>query len=251
MRDMPTTAPTESFPTPVRAAQPSRVAAAMHSDRGLVRERNEDAALLGTNLFAVADGVGGNRAGDVAARIATTVFSAQAADAPGALQLRAAALAAHRAVARAGAVDPALTGMATTLTALLLCEDGVAVTHVGDSRAYRLRDGRLERMTTDHTAAASLAARGRAPACARPHATLMRAVGSRDGDRPDVGVHDARSGDLWLLCSDGLTDQISAAELLACLQTAASPPDAVRTLVDLANKAGGRDNVTVVAVELR
>ena len=249
---MPTTAPTESFPTPVRRTRPSRVAAAaMHSDRGLVRERNEDVGLLGTNLFAVADGVGGNRAGDVAARIATTVFRAHAENATGALQLRAAALAAHRAVARAGAADPALSGMATTLSALLLCEDGVAVAHVGDSRAYRLRDSRLERMTADHTAAAWLAARGRASSCARPHATLMRAVGGRDGDRPDVGVHDARSGDVWLLCSDGLTDQVSEPELLACLQDAQNPPDAVRTLVDLANQAGGRDNVTVVAVELR
>jgi protein phosphatase len=79
----------------------------------------------------------------------------------------------------------------------------------------------------------------------------MRAVGGRDGDRPDVGVHDARSGDVWLLCSDGLTDQVSEPELLACLQGAQNPPDAVRTLVDLANQAGGRDNVTVVAVELR
>jgi protein phosphatase len=223
----------------------------MHSHRGRVRERNEDAALLGMNLFAVADGVGGNPAGDVAARIATTVLSAHAANATGALQLRAAVLAANRAVARAGGADPALTGMATTLTAMLLCEDGVAVAQVGDSRAYRLRDAQLERMTADHAAAEWLAARGRAPAYARPHATLLRALGSSGGDRPAVGVHDARSGDVWLLCTDGLTDQVPEFQVLASLQSAPSLSAGARTLVELANKAGGRDNVTVVAVELR
>jgi PPM family protein phosphatase len=245
-------ASTEPLSTTARRASPPRVAAAaaMHTDRGRVRPRNEDAALLGTNVFAVADGVGGNHAGDVAARIATAVLSARAAHATGALQLRAATLDAHRAVARAGAADPALAGMATTLTAMLLCEDRVAVAHVGDSRAYRLRNGRLERMTADHTAAEWLAARGRVRVEAWQH-TLVRALGGTGGDRPDVGVHDARPGDAWLLCSDGLTDQVPESRLLASFQRAPSLPDATRALVALANEAGGRDNVTVVAALLR
>lgn len=227
-----------------------------HSHRGLLRERNEDfhgrtTTEEGALLVVVADGMGGHAAGDVASRMAVeTVLEVAAFStaAPEAL-LRKAIGEANRRVFERSCREPEMAGMGTTVVALLLCPEGNAWTaHVGDSRAYLQRSGRLEALTADHSVVAELQRRGllsEEEAARDPRRSqLTRCVGLGSEVEVDVARLDARVGDRFLLCSDGLSGVVEApriAELLAETEV----ERAAQALVEAANERGGPDNVTV------
>jgi protein phosphatase len=221
------------------------------TDIGRVRELNQDALLAGERLFAVADGVGGGPGGEVAARLAVDALAAGLGDAHTLGDLRGLAGDASAAVYDAAQADPALDGMATTLTAGLFMPDGrLALVHAGDSRAYRVRDGALEQLTDDHALVAQLLADGLiSPERAETHPLrnlLTRAIG-RDRDTDfDATVIDVEPGDVFLFCSDGLTKMLGEPAIAAIVTRAASLDSAATELVRTANAAGGRDNITVV-----
>jgi protein phosphatase len=224
------------------------LAAAAASETGLVRQNNEDAAYAGRWLFAVADGLGGHAAGEVAsAAVIQTLRPHDAEVAPSALLevLGRAVAEANREVARQAAEDPARWGMGTTLTAMLFSGDRAAVAHIGDSRAFRLRDGQLRQITEDHTIGKLVwDADFLAP-------VLARHLDGRPDRSADLGVRDLRAGDRYLLCSDGLSPVVDDRTLRDVLTLAANPADAVCQLVALAEDAGGPDNVTVVVIDVR
>ncbi|MHB8078484.1 MAG: PP2C family protein-serine/threonine phosphatase [Candidatus Krumholzibacteriia bacterium] len=228
-------------------------AAAGLTDPGLVRANNEDAFFVDPHgrLFLVADGLGGHAGGEVASAL---VVATLAADAPGAAAWSdparelGAALARADAAVRAQARD-ALAGMGATVVALHLDPAGnaVIVAHAGDSRAYRLRDGALARLTRDHTPESEIGFRPDG----RRSSIITRAIGiGNDRTEVDFGLTDLRARDRFLLCSDGLTDMVSDRDLTALLGRDAPPADLCRALVDAALTAGGRDNVTVVIVAI-
>jgi protein phosphatase len=220
------------------------------TDIGRVRERNEDALLVLPPLFAVADGMGGHRGGQVASQVALETMEQLEADG-GALAEH--VRSANRAVWDRAETDEQLSGMGTTLTAVRLDGDAIALVHVGDSRAYLLRNGALRQLTTDHTLVDRMVKSGEiteAEADAHPHKNVLtRAIGTE----PDVEV-DERSialedGDRLLLCSDGLTGMVAEDQIQAILEESPSPQDAAGRLVRAANRAGGVDNISVVVLE--
>jgi PPM family protein phosphatase len=234
------------------ARQPVRALAdhAGASDVGRRREVNQDAFLSTGRLWAVADGVGGGPAGEVAARIAIEALERGAPGAHSARDLERLAQDAAAHVHAAGRADRARAGMATTLTAALLTADGLAVVHAGDSRLYRLRAGRLERLTVDHALVDQLVREGLlTPERAATHPLrnmITRALGRDpdvDYDRLFVAVE---PGDVFLLCTDGLTKMVGEPVIAATIDGASSLEEAALELVHAANAAGGRDNVTVV-----
>ncbi|WP_241238449.1 PP2C family protein-serine/threonine phosphatase [Nocardioides pantholopis] len=227
------------------------------SDVGLVRPGNEDAGYVGPYVALVADGVGGAAAGEVAA--ATTAYAAsevalaRLGDPPEDVVL-AAWEAARAGVQLAVQRDLERLGMATTLTMLVCDGDRVALGHVGDSRAYLLRSGVLERISTDHTYVQRLVERGQlAPEAAGRHPWRNMVLRSVDGDPAGPGLDvtpvDARPGDRLLLCSDGLTDLVPEEVVGALLATPAADA-AAEALVAAALAAGGRDNVTCIVLDL-
>jgi PPM family protein phosphatase len=196
-------------------------------------------------LFVLADGMGGEAAGDVASRLAVEVIAreyfARPSDEPG-TALERSVMAANEAIHAHAAATEGLQGMGTTCTALVLRGARAWIAHVGDSRAYRLRDGRLERLTTDH----SLAHRG--PAYAH---VLTRALGVRPAVEIDlVPVPAAVAGDVFLLCSDGLWGQVSDEDLAALLGADDDLQAASERMVDMANARGGPDNISVILARL-
>lgn len=229
-----------------------------HTDVGRVRSRNEDALYLQPlrRLAAVADGMGGHAAGDVASRIAVDILddrSRDLGDDPAAA-LADTVRAAHEAILRAAGADPELQGMGTTLTALRADDDGCVIAHVGDSRAYRWRDDALEQLTRDQTWVQEQVEAGSiAPDRARTHpfsSILTGALGIEDQDVEVQVLEPAcEPGDAFLLCSDGLNARLTDGEILAVLQAHAGDLDAAaHALVDAANEAGGPDNITVALV---
>jgi PPM family protein phosphatase len=237
--------------------------AAMRSHPGMVRAQNQDACLLITKrgLFAVADGIGGRPAGDVAARITLerlpgVVERARRRALPGrvgpALDR---AINELSAIVRAeAATDPRLSGMGTTLVLALITRSTAHLAHVGDSRAYLLRGGRLRRLTEDHSLASEMARDGlldAAGASAHPlgHA-LTRAIGMAGTVRPEIREVELAPGDRLLLCSDGLTKMVTERHVAALLAAWPEPSAACRALVDAANDAGGHDNVSAVVVDV-
>jgi serine/threonine protein phosphatase PrpC len=249
-------------------ATTSKEAGGMHvsgfaaTDRGRVRERNEDAYHCGTTLFAVADGLGGHRAGEIASGIAIEVVAKldqPPPDDPDEARhaLMEAFAAANRAVIEKAAADPAYSGMATTLTVALLHQDQLHIAHVGDSRAYLLRDGEpLRQLTSDHTVVAQLVRQqrmSRDEAAVHPfRSVLVTAVGLEPEPLVDLlRPFDLQPGDQVLLCSDGLTEPV-ADETIAELLAANPDGDAAcLALIDAANRAGGPDNITVVLLRVR
>ena len=209
------------------------------SDTGLRRAVNQDAYLASERLVAVADGVGGGPAGEVAARVAIDALSA------GGDPARASA-----AVYDAAQGDPRRRGMATTLTAGRFTGAGFEVAHAGDSRAYRLRGGGIELLTDDHAVVPQMVARGilvRDRAATHPLRNMLTRALGRDRDTDfDTLVADAQSGDVFLLCTDGLTKMVDEPAIAAIVATADSLDGAALALVRAANAAGGHDNVTVV-----
>jgi len=207
---------------------------------GQVRERNEDSAYAGRWLYAVADGLGGHPGGDLASAAAIRALArcdeqvSKHRDLARALQRGFAAAA--EAVAKASA-QPGLAAMATTLTALLWSDDRVVLGHIGDSRAYRLRDGGLSQMSRDHVT--EIPAFG---------SVMTRCIGAGSDEGPDVTRHDAQPGDRWLLCSDGLYGVVSDTGIREAL-AAGTPAAAVGVLLERADAAGSPDNVTVIVVD--
>jgi serine/threonine protein phosphatase PrpC len=232
------------------------------SDTGMVREHNEDALLVydPIGLYGVADGMGGHAAGEVASKLALDAVAqtvgkllAHGERDPKTV-LHAAARAAITKVFQESEANPELHGMGTTLTLLWIRPDGAAaMAHVGDSRLYRMRDGRVKQLSCDHTFAEELAQAGVADrATLRKgdwgHA-LTKSVGQDPEVEPDVQTIEVRPGDRFLLCTDGLTDHVETeTDLKVDLQ--ANLADAAQSLIDFANASGGHDNVTVVVVEV-
>lgn len=219
---------------------------------GLVREGNEDSGFVGPTLLLVADGVGGNAAGEIASATTAHVVSTTALTRVGlrpAGVLSRAVQDSQRQITAGVRRDPELAGMSTTLTALLTDGQRFALAHIGDSRGYVFREGELTRITNDHTWVAQMQDEGRLTedeAAIHPwRNVVMRTVNSEDDRGADVVPIALRAGDRVLLCSDGLTDLVSETWIEQIL--AAHPDDAAADLlIDAALAAGGRDNVTVV-----
>jgi serine/threonine protein phosphatase PrpC len=222
------------------------------TDPGRVRRRNEDAFVLDPPLFAVADGMGGAQAGEVASRLAAAAFREyHEADrfAPDE-RLEAIIQEANRRIYERARADADVSGMGTTVTAALLTGRRLTLGHVGDSRAYRIRDGGLEQLTEDHSLVGDLMRSGRlTPEEADSHpqrSVITRALGTDPEVSIDTITVDAKPGDLFLLCSDGLTTMVTDEDILGILSAAPTLDDAARELVRAANTGGGEDNVTVV-----
>ena len=222
------------------------------SDAGRVRRRNEDSFVLDPPLFAVADGMGGAQAGEVASRLAAAAFREfhEADGLDPRERVQAIIREANRRIYERARQDAEASGMGTTVTAALLATSGVTIGHVGDSRAYRIRDGRLEQLTDDHSLVADLMRSGRlTPEEAEAHpqrSVITRALGTDADVDVDTLVVEASAGDLFLLCSDGLTTMVTDEEILRTIESAPSLDEAARELVRAANRGGGEDNVTVV-----
>jgi serine/threonine protein phosphatase PrpC len=223
---------------------------------GLVRDNNEDAGFSGPYLQLVADGVGGAAAGEVASATTAYVMSALAATHPTADPVRLlsnAVAESHRQLRRGVADDPHRAGMATTLTAALARHNRVTLAHVGDSRAYLLRDGHLSRLTSDHTFVQALIEEGRlTPQGAKTHphrSVVLKSINADHSPEPDVWSIDVDPGDRLLVCSDGLSDFVDEAQVAASLSTP-EPDEAAAALVDAALQRGGRDNVTCLVADL-
>jgi serine/threonine protein phosphatase PrpC len=230
---------------------------AVRSDVGLLREGNEDSAYAGPRLLAVADGMGGHAAGEVASAVAIAALADLDDDLP-ANELE---LALADAVARANqtlhemvAADPSIGGMGTTLTAMLWSGNKVALCHIGDSRAYVLSGGKLQQITHDHTLVQSLVDDGRiSPDEAATHpqrSLLLRALDGTSEAEPDLSLLEAKAGDRYLLCSDGLSGVVSEETLQLILTTVTEPDQAVLQLVELAIKGGGPDNITCIVADV-
>lgn len=218
------------------------------SDTGRVRHHNEDRSVASSRILAVADGMGGAKAGEVAAQVA--VDSVSALDAVDSESVRRAIERANRAIRRMASEDPDKSGMGTTMTAAVVREGHLDVVHVGDSRAYLWRDGALSQVTEDHSVVGELVRRGSITAEEaenHPHRNVItRALGAEAEVQTDTVSTGLREDDVVLLCSDGLSSYVSEADIAAALAAAPTLADAARALVDRANAAGGIDNVTVV-----
>jgi PPM family protein phosphatase len=220
------------------------------TDIGRVRERNEDAVLVEPPLFAVADGMGGHRGGQVASQVALETLEQLEADDGGSLAEH--VRGANRAVWERAERDEQLSGMGTTLTAVRVNGTSAVLVHVGDSRAYLMRDGELRKLTTDHTLVDRMVRSGEiteAEADVHPHKNVLtRALGTDpevDVDERSVALED---GDRLLLCSDGLTGMVTEEQIRAILEANPAPQTAAERLVRAANRAGGVDNISVVVL---
>jgi serine/threonine protein phosphatase PrpC len=229
---------------------------ASSSHTGKVRRTNEDAFLDDPPLFVVADGMGGARAGELASRLAVDTFRelGPAPDEDGEARLRRTILESNRRVLERAQNDPSTAGMGSTVTAALLDGDHVVLGHVGDSRAYLLRDGALQQLSHDHSLVAELERAGRLTheeAAVHPQRSVItRALGAGPELEVDTSIVQGRDGDVLLLCSDGLSGLLGD-EAIARLIGGGGPLDeAVRRLVRAANDAGGDDNVTAVAFRI-
>jgi protein phosphatase len=226
------------------------------TDPGRVRRRNEDAFVVDPPLFAVADGMGGAQAGEVASRLAAAAFREyrEADELAPEERVRAIIKEANRRIYDRARTDSEVSGMGTTVTAALLTDGRVVIGHVGDSRAYRIRNGRLEQLTDDHSLVADLMRSGRLTAEeAEGHpqrSVITRALGTDPDVDVDTLVVEVEAGDLFLLCSDGLSTMVSDSEVLQTVERAATLDGAARDLVRAANTGGGEDNVTVVLFRL-
>jgi serine/threonine protein phosphatase PrpC len=225
------------------------------TDTGRQRRANEDALLARAPLFVVADGMGGAQAGEVASRIAVDSFrpGIENASQPE-RELADIARAANARIHELSHSNAEQAGMGTTLTAIYVGEEDVAIAHVGDSRAYCLRDGELLRLTDDHSLVDELMRQGRlTPEEAVEHpqrSVITRALGPEGTVEVDTRSFRARAGDLYVLCSDGLTTMLAEEEILGLLLANPRLRDAGEALIAAANEAGGRDNITVVLIRL-
>ncbi|MBA3865696.1 MAG: Stp1/IreP family PP2C-type Ser/Thr phosphatase [Solirubrobacterales bacterium] len=229
---------------------------AFRTDTGRQRNANEDSLFVRSQVFVVADGMGGAQAGEVASKAAAESFERPLPKAPPERILTETIEAANRTIHERAVADPELTGMGTTTTAAIvdLEAEEIAIGHVGDSRAYRLRAGKLDRLTRDHSLVEEMRRKGQlTDAQAEDHpqrSIITRALGPEPEVKVDVQTVPAQAGDVFLICSDGLTTMLDDDHIARLLARASSMDSAVRALVDEANRAGGRDNITVIAFRL-
>ena len=228
---------------------------AARSDRGLVRANNEDSVYAGARLLALADGMGGHAAGEVASQLVIAALAHLDDDEPRGDLLGKLERAVHEgnaAIAEQVELHPDLDGMGTTLTAILFAGDRLGLIHIGDSRGYLLRDGELTQITKDDTFVQTLVDEGRiTPDEAHSHpqrSLIMRALTGHEVE-PTLIMREAREGDRYLLCSDGLSDPVSQETILEALKLADVAQSADR-LIELALRGGGPDNVTVVVADV-
>ena len=229
---------------------------ATRTDTGRQRSANEDSLFTRAPLFVVADGMGGAQAGEVASKTAAESFDRELPQAPPEGVLRETIETANRTIHDRAQSDPELAGMGTTITAAIVDPESeeVAIGHVGDSRAYRLRGSKFERLTRDHSLVEEMRRKGQLTAAqAEDHpqrSIITRALGPEPEVEVDLQTVPAQAGDVFLLCSDGLTTMLGDEQIGQILLRVTSMTAAVRALVDEANRAGGRDNITVVAFRL-
>ena len=221
------------------------------SDTGRERRTNEDNAFAQAPLFAVADGMGGARGGEVASGIVVETLNGGMPDGvPPEAGLAELTREANQRIHQQATSDAERSGMGTTLTAAYVGDGEVAFAHVGDSRAYRFRDRKLEQLTEDHSLVGELVRRGKlTPQQAEEHpqrSVITRALGPEGSVQVDSFSVGAQPGDVFLLCSDGLTSMVSVDTMEDILREADSLDAAARRLIDAANENGGRDNITVV-----
>ena len=246
------------YPEPtgeVRMSLSLRFAAGSH--KGMIREGNEDSGYAGPRLLAIADGMGGQAAGEVASsEVISTIVSLDD-DVPGSDILTSLGTAVQRANDQLRSMvdeDPQLEGMGTTLTALLWTGQRLGLVHVGDSRAYLLRDGVLTQITQDHTWVQRLVDEGRITeeeATTHPQRSLlMRALGSGEHVEPDLSIREVRAGDRYLICSDGLSGVVSHQTMEDTLASYQGPQETVQNLIELALRGGGPDNITVIVADV-
>ncbi|MEZ0053696.1 serine/threonine protein phosphatase PrpC [Mycobacterium sp. MAA66] len=228
---------------------------AARSDRGLVRANNEDSVYAGARLLALADGMGGHAAGEVASQLVIAALAHLDDDEPGGdllTKLDAAVHDGNSAIAAHVEADPELEGMGTTLTAILFAGTRLGMVHIGDSRGYLLRDGELTQITKDDTFVQTLVDEGRITAeeaHSHPQRSLIMKALTGHEVEPTLTMREARAGDRYLLCSDGLSDPVSHETILGAMQI----PDVVDSadrLIELALRGGGPDNVTVVVADV-
>lgn len=228
---------------------------AARSDRGLVRANNEDSVYAGARLLALADGMGGHAAGEVASQLVIAALAHLDDDEPGGdvlSKLDSAVREGNSAIAAHVELEPELEGMGTTLTAILFAGNRLGLVHIGDSRGYLLRDGELTQITKDDTFVQTLVDEGRITAeeaHSHPQRSLiMRALTGHEVE-PTLIMREAKEGDRYLLCSDGLSDPVSQETILEALQIPDVAESADR-LIELALRGGGPDNVTVVVADV-
>jgi protein phosphatase len=232
-----------------------RFAAGSH--KGMIREGNEDSGYAGPRLLAIADGMGGQAAGEVASSEVISTLVTLDDDVPGSDILTSLGTAVQRANDQLRMMveeDPQLEGMGTTLTALLWTGQRLGLVHVGDSRAYLLRDGVLTQITQDHTWVQRLVDEGRITeeeATTHPQRSLlMRALGSGDHVEPDLSIREVRAGDRYLICSDGLSGVVSHQTMEETLASYQGPQETVQDLIQLALRGGGPDNITCIVADV-
>jgi PPM family protein phosphatase len=229
---------------------------AFRTDTGRQRSDNEDSLFVRAPIFVVADGMGGAQAGEVASKTAADSFDRDLPEGPPERFLRETIEEANRRIHELARTDPSRAGMGTTITAAIVDARGeeVGIGHVGDSRAYRLREGKLEQLTRDHSLVEEMRRKGQiTDAQAEDHpqrSIITRALGPEPQVEVDLRTVPATPGDVFLLCSDGLTTMVGEERIAAVLAAAGSMREAVRALVDEANGAGGRDNITALAFRL-
>src|SRR5918999_3590536 len=232
-----------------------RIAEQWHaSDLGRQRQGNEDNYFVRAPLFVVADGMGGAQAGEVASEMAVQSFDSGLPDGTPADGLVSVIEGANRRIHDRSRTEAQRAGMGTTVTAAYVGEQEVTIAHVGDSRAYVLRDGELTRLTRDHSLVGELVARGKlTEEQAETHpqrSVITRALGPEPDVQVDVQAYQARAGDVFMVCSDGLTSMVPESRVRGILQDAGSLEQAGRELIAAANDAGGRDNITVILFRL-
>jgi len=226
------------------------------SDRGLVRQNNQDAVYAGPRLLALADGMGGHAAGEVASSLVIAALAPLDEDDPGddlLAELRGATVEGNAAITRHVADAPDLEGMGTTLTAILFAGSRLGLVHIGDSRAYQLREGRLSQITKDDTFVQSLIDEGRITeeeAHTHPQRSLLlRAITGQDIE-PSLTLREARPGDRFLLCSDGLSGVVSDETLAETLAAYRDPRECADRMIELALRGGGPDNITCIVADV-
>jgi PPM family protein phosphatase len=226
------------------------------TDPGRKRRRNEDAYVVEPPLFGIADGMGGAQAGEIASRLATAALrEGGTAETGGEQRIVDLIQEANRRVYDRSSTDPNTSGMGTTITVALVEDGSVAFGHVGDSRAYLIRDASMEQLTEDHSLVNELLKTGRLSqeeAEVHPQRSVItRALGTDPDVDVDTFTVPAQTGDLFLLCSDGLTDMVSEESILSVVERNRNDIQAaLRALVKAANRGGGQDNITVVAFEI-
>ncbi|OLT40601.1 protein phosphatase [Saccharomonospora sp. CUA-673] len=228
---------------------------AARSDRGLVRSNNQDSVYAGPRLLALADGMGGHAAGEVASKVVIASLAPLDDDEPGddlVSQLRDATIQGNQAIAELVASDPELDGMGTTLTAALFSGSKLGMVHVGDSRGYLLRGGQFSQITRDDSFVNELIEQGRITeeeAATHPQRSLLLKALTGNDVEPSLTVREARAGDRYLFCSDGLSGMVSN-ETLAEAMLIPDPQECADRMIELALKGGGTDNVTVIIADV-